>query len=235
MLSENSISPILNEENAEATRHVPKNSDLPLILTCFSDDAYDINSLNHSDINGKLPDFVVNESISNDNFKSIESILRMNPSHGQILFEPLSVITNLDENFQPKQQLDTPQKLNYFNNEFTDELGISVSRELPNYVDYNNLIMIATHPQQLASNGLYNVLAGGGDAVAVHQSTVVDCNKSDTVNTKENEEDLDEDLDQTEEFTYSQVEGEKGRANPFNKKAVVSFKQFKLGDTFSEF
>ena len=139
--------------------------------------------------------------------------------------EPLSIDTNLDENFQPMKQLNTPERTSYFNNEFTDELGFTVCRETVNYADANNLLIIKSSVNSLVSNEMYNVSnssINNNTMDSVHQSSVVDITSNQARNDCEENESEDDSTDEDQEYTYSQVEGEKGRAIPFKKTPVVS-------------
>jgi hypothetical protein len=170
----------------------------------------------------------VNKPISNEgndqNLRCIENILNINQYDYQqtMMYEQLTINTNLDENYQPIQrELNTPNKLDYFNNQFTDELGITVHREVQNYVDNNNLVMIAPNLNGLTSNSFINVTNHhDNNRQSLHQSSVVDINNNNQNGHYENESDDDENGSQ--EFNYSQVEGEKGRAKPFQRDPVVS-------------
>ena len=147
-----------------------------------------------------------------------------------IMYEQLTINTNLDENYQPIQrQLNTPQRLDYFNNQFTDELGITVHREASHYIDNNNLIMIAPNLNELSSNNFINVttINNNNNRPSDHQSAVVDfnnnCQNGQVPNKNEsNDDEQDTDESQNDDPTYSQVEEEKGRAKPFKPAPVVS-------------
>ncbi len=215
---------------------------MSLMLACENDDDYDINNIkreNKTDGGSvKLENFYVNnqdarEETVHQNFKEIENILNLNMNNCQpqfAMYEQLTINTNLDENFQPIQcKLNTPKKLDYFNNQFTDELGITVHREINNtYIDNHNLIMIAPNMNELTSNSYINVTNVNPKIASVHQSAVVDLNNNNIVNQNgqainknESSDDDEDDDDEEYEPTYSQVEGEKGRAKPYRPTPVV--------------
>jgi hypothetical protein len=241
-LNESSLSPILPSRKPEAIRQTHVNSEMSLLLGCENDDDYDINNIKRENKNDggsvKLENFYVNKQSSheendNQNFKEIENILNLNMNNGQpqfTMYEQLTINTNLDENYQPIQfQMNTPKKLDYFNNQFTDELGITVHREANNtYIDNNNLIMIASNMNELTSNSYINVTNLNTKITSVHQSAVVDLNNNNIINQngqaiiKNESSDDDDDEDEDEyEPNYSQVEGEKGRAKPYRPTPVV--------------
>ena len=141
------------------------------------------------------------------------------------MYEQLTINTNLDENYQPIQrELNTPHRLDYFNNQFTDELGITVHREVHNYVDNNNLVMIAPTLNGLTSNSFINVTNHyDNNRQSVHQSSVVDINNNNQNGHYDNEIDDNDDSNVSQhEISYAQVNEENGRAKSFKPLPIVS-------------
>ena len=220
LLDENTISPIAKQGQPERMRFLPKKEEeASLVLTCVNDDFYDVNNLNQS-MHGhsKLNDFVVNPGYdghaqNRENLDELQQILAENNiqiinASNQHLFQPLTIDTSYQATTH--LHLNTPTNM-LDSNQFIDELGITVRREV-NYVDHSNLLMIHGNMNQLATgaNGVYNITNSENYQATASNNEQAASN----VNVQaagENEED-EVDIDETQEYSYSQVEGEKGRA-----------------------
>ena len=137
-----------------------------------------------------------------------------------MMYEQLTLNTYLNGNNQPIQlELNTPHILDYFNNQFTDELGITGHRDVEINVDDSNLIMMA--PITDSFNNVTNNL--NNNRQSAHQSSVVDINNNNQNGHYDNEIDDNDDSNVSQhEISYAQVNEENGRAKSFKPLPIVS-------------
>jgi hypothetical protein len=202
LLSENSISPIQKESLPPPPTVVASSeaqSNMSLVLTCQTEDFQPMESHNHnSSNNNRLEDFYVN---TNDN-----TFQPINPYSMQ-----LNINTNLDDNYQPQQaqrELHTPPsvnlRLNYFNNQFIDEMGFHcVQRQYTE--NSNTLLGIASNVNHLVSNQLMHVYDSNNNIIPIPTTTVQATNvKIEEASNKEPESEDDSDVDSDSQLSQDE-------------------------------